>query len=76
MVHGYCCCVGLMARFHLLPSRFRSFVIIAADASAARSILVFKTDQDKIMELDDHKLLATAVGLWAQDAWLNPDIQR
>lgn len=38
------------------------FVLLAADASAARSILVFKTDQDKILALDNHKLLATAVG--------------
>jgi hypothetical protein len=30
--------------------------------SAARSILVFKTDEDKIALLDDHKLLASAVG--------------
>jgi len=36
------------------------YVLIAADASAARSILVFKHDQDKIMELDSHKLLAGA----------------
>jgi len=36
------------------------FAIIAADASAARSILVFKHDQDKILQLDSHKLLAGA----------------
>eukprot|EP01036_Dinobryon_divergens_P051778 gene51778-69300_t len=34
------------------------FAIIAADASSPRSILVYKHDQDKIMELDSHKLLA------------------
>mmetsp|Transcript_15200 Transcript_15200/g.22868 ORF Transcript_15200/g.22868 Transcript_15200/m.22868 type:complete len:193 (-) Transcript_15200:120-698(-) len=33
------------------------FAILAADASAGRSILVFKHDVDKIMELDSHKLL-------------------
>eukprot|EP01038_Epipyxis_sp_PR26KG_P006942 gene6942-9496_t len=33
------------------------FAIVAADASAARSILVFKHDEDKIVELDSHKLL-------------------
>eukprot|EP01036_Dinobryon_divergens_P033574 gene33574-43391_t len=36
------------------------FVILAADASAARSILVFKHDQDKIVTLDSHKLLVGA----------------
>jgi len=36
------------------------FVIVAADASAARSILVFKHDEDKIMALDSHKLLVGA----------------
>lgn len=39
------------------------FVLLAADASAARSILVFKTDQDKILPLDSHKLLASAVSM-------------
>lgn len=36
------------------------FVIVSADASAARSILVFKHDEDKIMALDSHKLLVGA----------------
>jgi 20S proteasome alpha/beta subunit len=36
------------------------FAIIASDSSAARSILVFKHDEDKIMKLDDHKLLVGA----------------
>lgn len=45
----------------LLGIKGDGFVLIAADASAGRSILVFKTDQDKIMELDSHKLLASAV---------------
>mmetsp|Transcript_27454 Transcript_27454/g.26263 ORF Transcript_27454/g.26263 Transcript_27454/m.26263 type:complete len:193 (+) Transcript_27454:106-684(+) len=36
------------------------YAIIAADASAGRSILVFKHDEDKIMELDSHKLFAGA----------------
>lgn len=34
------------------------YVIVGADASAARSIVVFKHDHDKIMQLDDRKLLA------------------
>ena len=29
-------------------------------SAAARSIVVFKTDEDKIMQLDDSKLLAAA----------------
>jgi len=44
----------------LLGIKGDGFVLIAADASAARSILVFKTDQDKIAALDSHKLLAAA----------------
>merc|ERR1719183_1501801 len=36
------------------------FVLMAADCPAARSILVFKQDADKITVLDDHKLLANA----------------
>lgn len=37
------------------------FVMIAADVSNARSIVVMKDDVDKIRVLDDHKLFA-AVG--------------
>ena len=33
------------------------YCIIGADAAAARSIVVFQHDHDKIMELDDCKLL-------------------
>lgn len=36
------------------------YVLLAADAAAARSILVFKHDEDKIRELDDKKLMATS----------------
>jgi len=36
------------------------YTLIAADASAARSIMVFKTNEDKIMQLDSHKLMAAA----------------
>ncbi len=49
----------------LLGIKGDGFVLMAADASAGRSILVFKTDQDKIMALDSHKLLASAVSLVA-----------
>lgn len=38
----------------------RSFVIVAADRSAARSVVVFKQDEDKVMVLDDFKLLGWA----------------
>ena len=34
--------------------------MLAADQSAARSILVFKTDEDKMVPLDDTKLVAMA----------------
>jgi 20S proteasome alpha/beta subunit len=33
------------------------FAILASDASAARSILVFKHDEDKIVKLDDSKAI-------------------
>jgi 20S proteasome subunit beta 4 len=36
------------------------FAIIAADAVAGRSILVFKHDQDKIAQLDSHKMMGLA----------------
>jgi 20S proteasome subunit beta 4 len=38
----------------------KDFTLIGADTSAARSIVVFKTTEDKILELDDFKLLAAA----------------
>mmetsp|Transcript_43966 Transcript_43966/g.71528 ORF Transcript_43966/g.71528 Transcript_43966/m.71528 type:complete len:217 (-) Transcript_43966:141-791(-) len=36
------------------------YVMLAADATTARSVLVFNTEQDKIMDLDGQKLLAFA----------------
>ncbi|KAF9677618.1 hypothetical protein SADUNF_Sadunf08G0126400 [Salix dunnii] len=36
------------------------FVIVVADASAVNSILVHKTNEDKIMKLDSHKLIAAS----------------
>jgi len=36
------------------------FVIMAADASAARSIVVFKQTEDKILALDAHKMMGIA----------------
>ena len=34
------------------------FVMVAADMNAGRSIMVFQQEEDKIMHLDTHKLLA------------------
>ncbi len=51
------------------------FAIIAADASAARSILVFKHDEDKIVVLDSHKLLVGA-GVPADCATFNEYISK
>jgi len=34
------------------------YTMICADQNAARSIMVFQTEEDKIMQLDSHKLLA------------------
>ncbi|KAI3993094.1 hypothetical protein MKX01_009837 [Papaver californicum] len=36
------------------------FVLVAADTSAVNSILVHKSDEDKIMVLDSHKLLGAS----------------
>eukprot|EP00170_Pyropia_yezoensis_P003034 contig_12746_g3041 len=38
----------------------RDFVLMASDVTSARSIVVMKEDMDKIMELDEHKLLGFA----------------
>ena len=46
------CTFGLVGKKH-------NFVIVAADRSAARSILVFKQDEDKVLELDESKLLGS-----------------
>lgn len=51
---------AILVSFHF-KNKKKSFVVLAADGSTARSILVFKTDQEKITTLDSHKLLATAV---------------
>ncbi|KAG5193149.1 nucleophile aminohydrolase [Tribonema minus] len=36
------------------------FVVLAADAQVARSILLYQNDLDKIKELDSHKMMALA----------------
>ena len=38
----------------------KDFVLLAADTSRARSIVVLKGDDDKIMHLDSHKLLGAS----------------
>lgn len=43
-----------------LTRRRRRFSIVVADRSAARSIVVFKQDEDKVMVLDKSKLLGTS----------------
>lgn len=44
----------------ILAVQGKDFVLMAADTAHARSIVVMKSDEDKIMELDSHKLLAHA----------------
>lgn len=36
------------------------YVMLAADVSSARSIIVMKDDMDKVHQLDDYKLFAAA----------------
>jgi 20S proteasome subunit beta 4 len=45
----------------ILGVRGKDFVIVAADGVAARSVIMFKNNEDKIMKLDNSKLLA-AIG--------------
>jgi 20S proteasome subunit beta 4 len=45
----------------------KDYVILASDSSVARSILVFKHDVDKIVELDSHKIMVGA-GVAADNA--------
>lgn len=35
----------------------KDFTLLAADASAARSIIVFKSTEDKILQLDNSKIV-------------------
>merc|ERR1719416_48736 len=44
----------------LLGVQGKDFVILAADSSQARGIVVLKADEDKILKLDDHKMMASA----------------
>lgn len=49
-------------RCHIVgvPNEPFRFVVIAADAQVARSILLYKNDMDKIAHLADNKALASA----------------
>mmetsp|Transcript_34714 Transcript_34714/g.109636 ORF Transcript_34714/g.109636 Transcript_34714/m.109636 type:complete len:205 (-) Transcript_34714:208-822(-) len=38
----------------------KDFVLLLADTSAAQSVVVMKMEEDKIFEIDSHKLIATA----------------
>jgi 20S proteasome subunit beta 4 len=49
----------------------KDFAILAADGNAARSIMVYSQSEDKILQLDSHKLLA--VGGDAADCIQEPD---
>jgi 20S proteasome subunit beta 4 len=53
----------------------KDFAIIASDAAVARSILVFKHDVDKIVELDSHKIMVGA-GVAADNASFSEYIQK
>eukprot|EP00300_Choanocystis_sp_HF-7_P023852 c25238_g1_i1.p1 GENE.c25238_g1_i1~~c25238_g1_i1.p1 ORF type:complete len:199 (+),score=34.98 c25238_g1_i1:34-630(+) len=41
----------------LIGLKGKDFVIVASDTTNARSVLRFKSDADKVMELDSHKLM-------------------
>lgn len=38
----------------------KDFTLLCTDRNAARSIMIFKRDEDKIVKLDEHKLMACA----------------
>ena len=42
----------------MFGAQFKDFVILAADKTQTFSIIVQKTDEDKISVMDDNKLLA------------------
>lgn len=44
----------------LLGIQGKDFVILAADCSQSRSVIIFKTDEDKILKLDGSKMMASA----------------
>lgn len=50
----------LYYRDTLIGLRGPDFVLLMCDRSAARSIIAYKHDEDKMLPLDDYKLLAQA----------------
>lgn len=53
----------------------KDYVILASDASVARSILVFKHDVDKIVQLDSHKMMVGA-GVAADNSAFSEYVQK
>jgi len=53
----------------------KDYALIASDASVARSILVFKHDVDKIVQLDSHKIMVGA-GVAADNATFSEYVQK
>lgn len=51
------------------------FTLLAADANAGRSIIVYKRDMDKITELDSHKIMAYA-GVYADGVAFSEFVQK
>ena len=48
------------------------FAVVVSDAVVGRSILVYKQDQDKICQLDDHKIMGMAgKGIFAWLPYVN-----
>jgi len=50
---------GLAIMDHLIGIKGNGFVLLAADTSASRSIVMFKENEDKILALDKFKMIAT-----------------
>jgi 20S proteasome subunit beta 4 len=38
----------------------KDYVLVACDADVARSIVVYKQDEDKIIQLDENKIIGAA----------------
>lgn len=45
------------------------FSVVVSDASVGRSILVYKQDQDKVIELDDSKIMGIAGAQATAGGW-------
>ena len=53
----------------------KDFVLLAGDATCARSILVFQHDIDKLVELDSHKCMVGA-GVAADNSAFSEYVQK